>query len=85
MEAVAFQDPTGCQVTVVLVNYSDENTKAVRLRNMGDKEVSSISKVIQTNPQKGIWYQEQENVEPFVKLQLPEMSVTTVCFKFKAN
>ena len=52
---------------------------------MGDKEVSSISKVIQTNPQKGIWYQEQENVEPFVKLQLPEMSVTTVCFKFKAN
>ena len=85
VEAVAFQDPTGCQVTVVLVNYSDENTKAVRLRNMGDKEVSSISKVIQTNPQKGIWYQEQENVEPFVKLQLPEMSVTTVCFKFKAN
>lgn len=85
VEVVAFQAPDECQITVVLVNYSDEEAKTVRLRNEEDKEVASISKVIQTDTQKESWYQELENTDPFVELLLPEMSVTTVCFKFKAN
>ena len=85
VEIVAFQAPDECRITVILVNYSDEEIKKVRLRDRDDKEVVSISKVIQTDTQNEIWYQEQEDTNPFVELLLPEMSVTTVCFKFKVN
>ena len=85
VEVVAFQDPDEYQIAVVLVNYSEQEEKTVRLENIGSKEVSSIRKVIQTDTQKESWYQELKNTDPFVGLVLPKMSVTTVYFKFKTN
>ncbi|WP_294558202.1 glycoside hydrolase family 30 beta sandwich domain-containing protein [uncultured Bacteroides sp.] len=85
VEAVAFQSPNENQITVVLINYSEQEEKTVRLKNAGDKEVSSIKKVIQTDTQKESWYQELKNTDPFIELMLPKMSVTTVYFKFKTN
>lgn len=85
VEVVAFQDPDEYQIAVVLVNYSEQEEKTVRLENIGSKEVSSIRKVIQTDTQKESWYQELKNTDPFVELVLPKMSVTTVYFKFKTN
>ena len=85
VEAVAFQDPDEYQITVVLINYSDQEEKTVRLKNPDGKEVSSIRKVIQTDTPKESWYQELKGIDPFVELLLPKMSVTTVYFKFKTN
>lgn len=85
VEAVAFQDPDEYQIAVVLINYSDQEEKTVRLKNPDGKEVSSIRKVIQTDTPKESWYQELKGINPFVELLLPKMSVTTVYFKFKTN
>lgn len=85
VETVAFQAPDEHQITVVLINYSEQEEKTVRLKNISSKEVSSIRKVIQTDTQKESWYQELKNTDPFVELALPKMSVTTVYFKFKTN
>ena len=85
VEVVAFQDPDEHQIAVVLINYSDQEDKTVRLKNPDGKEVSSIRKVIQTDTPKDSWYRELKNIDPFVGLLLPEMSVTTVYFKFKTN
>lgn len=85
VEVVAFQAPDEKQIAVVLVNYSEQEKRTVRLKEIETKEVSSIRKVIQTDTQKKSWYQELKNADPFVELVLPEMSVTTVYFKLKTN
>lgn len=84
-EVIAFQDPDERQIAVVLINYSEQEEKTVRLKTSDGKEVSSIRKVIQTDTQKESWYQELKTIDPFIELLLPRMSVTTVYFKFKTN
>ena len=82
---IVFNDLYERQIAVVLINYSEQEEKTVRLKTSDGKEVSSIRKVIQTDTQKESWYQELKTIDPFIELLLPRMSVTTVYFKFKTN
>ena len=84
-EVVAFQDPDERQIAVILINYSEQKEKTVRLESIGSKEVSSVRKVIRTDTRKNSWYQELKDTDPFVGFVLPAMSVTTVYFKLKTN
>lgn len=60
-EVIAFQDPDERQIAVVLINYSEQEEKTVRLKISDGKEVSSIRKVIQTDTQKESWISGTEN------------------------
>lgn len=82
VEIVAFQAPGEKQIAVILINFSEQEQKMIRL---GDMDGTYTTTVIQTDTQKESWYQVLEKADPFAEISLPEMSVTTVIIKLKAN
>ena len=75
VRAVAFESPTQNQVTVVLINYGQDD-QTTRLQISGYEQKNC--RVYQSDTQNDRWYEECEGVNPLALLRLPKMSVTTI-------